>query len=70
LLLAVAFGAAAGGDALETRISLVSAAGGFDAFADSAGTPAAPTSLALQTRPAAARGAGLTPRARRAIITP
>ena len=48
LLLAVAYGAAAISDALEARVSLVSAAGG-NTFANGASIPSSTVSLALET---------------------
>ena len=56
LLLALAYGAAAIGDAFETRVSLVSAAGG-DTFANALAKPSSTVSLALDGRPAAGRTA-------------
>jgi hypothetical protein len=56
LLLAVAYGAAAISDALEARVSLVSAAGG-NTFANGASIPSSTVSLALDARAAAGRSA-------------
>jgi hypothetical protein len=54
LLLALAYGAAAISDALEARVSLVSAAGGAT-FANAAGVANSTISLALDARPAVRR---------------
>jgi hypothetical protein len=55
-LLVLAYGAAAISDALETRVSLESAAGG-DTFANAGSIPSSTVSLALDARTAAGRSA-------------